>query len=213
MPPLPATCTRMPSHFHSAAKSSSRIACHSASSSAWASISGRKMGVAAKDGRSDVCSSQPTRSVYGGLRPCQSSSMSSTDLPKASATACLARRAETPTRGAPLRNFSNAQRPVASSWSSHWVRSAAWPPRPAFERAVTISERRGPSPSAPAWGQISATVSAVSPTSSRDRRKSTGSKRESPISASTRRKGKEMGRPSLKAASAKPRSGSGVARK
>ena len=50
---------------------------------------------------------------------------------KASATACFARRPETPTRGAPLRNFSNAQRPVASSLSSHSVRSSAWPPRPA----------------------------------------------------------------------------------
>ena len=49
--------------------------------------------------------------------PCQTSSISPTSRPKAAASPVLARRAETPTRKAPLRNFSSAKRPLASSRS------------------------------------------------------------------------------------------------
>ena len=112
-----------------------------------ASAGGRRGWRKARGARRSAPASRKS-SVYGGEKPCQSSSISSTCLPKASATACLASRAETPTRGAPLRNLSSAQRPVASRRSSHWVSNAAWPPRPAFERAATISERRGASPCA-----------------------------------------------------------------
>ena len=47
-----------------------------------------------------------------GRAPCQTSSISATSTPMAAASAVLARRAETPTRSAPVRSLRRAKRPL-----------------------------------------------------------------------------------------------------
>ena len=65
-----------------------------------------------------------TAAGRAATRPCQISSTASTGWLPMLATACLASRAETPTRSAPVSSFSSAQRPVESSASSQRFRIA-----------------------------------------------------------------------------------------
>ncbi len=81
------------------------------------------------------------------------------------ASAVLASRADTPTRSAPAASFNSAQRPVASSPSSQPAISIIASARPLRRRRSITSLRRGGTWVAPsATGQISAIVSARSPT-------------------------------------------------
>ncbi len=100
-----------------------------------------------------------------GSSACQTSSTSLSATPPISAAACLASRAERPTRRPPVSSFSSAQRPSASSASSQpSIRPRNLGPR--RRRAGRRPPRTAP---ARGWrracaGQTRATVSARSPT-------------------------------------------------
>ena len=78
-----------------------------------------------------------------GARPCQSSSISVTSRAPKSASACLARRAETPTRRPPVTSFRSAKRPEASRRSSRRSTTCGASRREAARRRVDhLGERR-----------------------------------------------------------------------
>ena len=129
------------------------------------SISGRKVGVLPTIGPS-ACACEPGEQL--GVRRAQPVpdllDVGEPARSTHSASAVLASRAETPTRSAPVRSLSSAQRPVASSRVEP-VRKQA---RDLRRRGAAAAPRRCRQAAAPtrrpAPGQISATVSAVSPT-------------------------------------------------
>ena len=243
------TCTRMPSHFHSAAKSAGSSAAKSPSSSACDSISGRNgRRVARRRASAARPRARRTAARRAARAPCQTSSISSTSRPAISATAVLASRAETPTRSAPVSSLSSAQRPVASSASSQVSSRGPRSLRPISASSATMSARRGDALATPAVRRTSgegrrhpscasgrpsprpspredgAREAAGSP-HQRDRLRRVADvvarqaeqlrvdARAPSCRMSVRRSGNENGRPSVSAASAQPRSGSGVARK
>src|SRR5205823_9351847 len=80
-----------------------------------------------------------------GARACHTSSICAISAPLHSASASLARRADTPIRRLPVTSFKSAQRPVASSASSHGARCPPTSARLALPRVATISVRVGTS--------------------------------------------------------------------
>ena len=110
----------MPSHFHSRRRIRPDPAGRNlSSSSGCASMSGRKTGNCSKyQVDQPLPSSQSNKGAYGGVSACQISSISATSRCHACARASLARRADTPTRNAPVSSLSRAQRPLASRRSS-----------------------------------------------------------------------------------------------
>ena len=141
--------------------------------------------------------------------------MSVTSLSPSAAAAVLASRAETPIRNAPVTSLSRAQRPVSSSASSQRAICPGNCAFPSVARVVTTSESEGMclAPSRSGAGHISAMVSEESPTKSRDNANSTGSVRSVIRVRNTFGLAYWKAREPVSAASAKPRSGSGVLRK
>lgn len=94
-----------------------------------------------------------------------SSSIRASSRPLHAASACRASRAETPTLSPPVASLISASRSEASSRSQSASSSASAATGPACASRPTTSASRGAVPS-PCRGQISATVSARSPTKS-----------------------------------------------
>ena len=184
------------------------------SSSGLASMNGRNTGTIEMSGFGAAPVAQANSSAYGGRIACQSSSTSSSATPKACANAVFASRADTPIRSAPVASFSSANRPSSSSLSSSPASTAFAVSRDADASSATASLTPGAPRTGPVGaGHIRLTVSAVSPTKSRDSANSTGSTR-SWISARTIPAliaGKSIS--PVSPASAHPRSGSGTSRR
>ncbi len=112
-PPVETSCTRMPSHFHSARNAWASSDARSGGSSGCASIGGRNTGASAASGFAPLPSHQANSASYGGASPCHTSSISSGVIASAcpaasSASAILASRADAPTRSDPVISFSTA---------------------------------------------------------------------------------------------------------
>ena len=120
----PASCTRMPSHFHSAAKSAATRFSSSPSSSGCASIIGRKTAASPAAGGGACPSSQANSGEIGWHQAVPDLLYLRHRNATPAAIAIFASRAETPTRRPPVASFSSAKRPDASSASSQPSSSA-----------------------------------------------------------------------------------------
>ena len=204
----------MPSHFHSAAKS--------------AGSSAAKSAVVERVGQHDRAEAARRRSAPGGVsrgrrarrRGRRRAARGRARAPRSragrapprSASACLARRAETPTRRPPVTSFRSAKRPVASRRSSRRSTSGGTSRREAARRVSTTSASGGLRSAGPAPARSARW-------SRRGRRQVVGEGEELRVDALGDQVAEHGGlggwkvRSPVSAASAQPRSGSGVSRR